>query len=79
MALGTRDHTVCRVSFEDRDGHRHNVTLRIPRKVPVTHRNVVTMASFVATAKKERPIHVARLVGETCTTARRSKSHRLPR
>lgn len=73
LDLRRKDHTVCEVRFEDTYGHLQRTKIRIPFKVPVNSRTIVKLAEN-KTGKR-----VASIFGETCTTARRSKSHRLPR
>jgi len=73
MARRRRDHTVCKVQFEDGHGHLQDVTIRIPSKVPITSR---TVTKFVEGKTHHR---VRSIFAETCTTARRSQSHALPR
>jgi hypothetical protein len=74
LRLDRDDHTVCRVSFEDSYGNLHRTIVRIPQKVPYTHRNLVRLVEVKHPRKR-----IARIVGEECTTARRSKSHKLAR
>lgn len=58
-------HSTCRVQFEDYAGHLHNVTVRVPRKAPLTARVLTRLAAAKARHK------AARLVGMTCSDSGR--------
>lgn len=73
LDLRRKDHTVCEVKFEDSYGHLQRTKIRIPFRIPVNNRNIIRLV------ENKSGKHVAHIFGETCTTARRSKSHRLPR
>jgi hypothetical protein len=64
---------VCFVKFEDRKGNLRSALVRVPRKVPLTHGNIVKLVE----QKSGHRVSIVR--EETCTTSKRSKSHALPR
>jgi hypothetical protein len=51
MKLRKSKHTVCRVGFDDKEGHLHNVTVRLPKKASLTKMNLRRLAGQKAGTK----------------------------
>lgn len=71
--MSKRDHWVCQVTYADGSNHLQSTTIRVSSKLAVTQRNIARLI------EQKTGDQVRSIFGEMCTTARRSKSHALPR